>query len=89
MTDWLYLKYVLAERDRELRDHLGRGAAFRRIDPDEGRPVLTAGFEGWTWPRAGQVGALVGLALLATLALPMGILGAAWVLRGLLTLLVG
>jgi hypothetical protein len=89
MAEWFYLETVLAERERELDHHLARVAAFRGIDPREERPVLTAGFEGWTWLRAGQVGALVGLGLLATLALPMGFLGAAWVLRGILALLVG
>jgi hypothetical protein len=89
MAEWFYLECVLADRERELQASLGRGAAFRRSEPGEERPVLTAGFEGWTWLRTGQVGALVGLALLATLALPMGILGAAWLLRGILALLVG
>jgi len=89
MAEWLYLECVLADRERELGHHLARVSAFRGIDPGEERPLLSTGFEGWSWLRAGQVGALVGLALLATLALPMGVLGAAWVLRGVLALLVG
>ncbi len=89
MAEWLYLEYVLAERERELNDSLARGAAFRRSEPGEVRPVLSTGLEGWTWLRAGQVGSLVGLALLGTPALPMGILGAVWLLRGILTLFVG
>jgi hypothetical protein len=87
MAQWLYLEYVLAEREWELNDSLGRRAAFRRIEPEEDRPVLSAGLEGWSWLRACHVGALVGLALLATLALPMGILGVAWALRGILSVL--
>ena len=89
MAEWLYLEYVLAERERELKDSLGRGAAFRRIEPEGGRPVLSTGLEGWSWLRAGQVGSLVGLAILATLAVPMGILGVAWVLRGILSVFGG
>ncbi len=89
MADWLYLKYVLAERERELNDFLGRRAAFRRIEREEDRPVLSTGLEGWSWLRFCHVGALVGLAFLATLALPMGILGVAWVLRGILSVLGG
>ncbi len=89
MAEWLYLEYILAERERELGHHLARVTAFRGIDPREERPVLSTGLEGWSWLRAFHVGALVGLALLGTLALPMGILGAAWALRGILVLLVG
>jgi hypothetical protein len=89
MAEWFYLETVLAERERERDHHLARVTAFRGTDSGEERPVLTAGLEGWTWPRAGQVGALVGLGLLATLALPMGILGAAWVLRGILSVFGG
>ena len=89
MAEWAYLECVLADRERELGHHLTRVTAFRGIDPREERPVLSTGREGWSWLRASQVGALVGLALLATLALPMGILGAAWALRGILVLLGG
>jgi hypothetical protein len=89
MTEWLYLERVLADRDRELRHHLARVTAFRGVHPGEERPVLSTGLASWSWPRASQVGALVGLALLATLALPMGILGTAWVLRGILAVLAG
>jgi len=89
VAEWLYLEYVLAERERELTDSLGRRAAFRRIEPGEDRPLLCTGLEGWSWPRACHVGALVGLAFLATLALPMGILGMAWVLRGILSVVGG
>jgi hypothetical protein len=89
MAEWLYLKYVLAERERELNDSLARRTVFRRSEPEGDRPVLSAGLEGWSWPRASHVGALVGLAFLATLALPIGILGVAWVLRGILSFLGG
>jgi hypothetical protein len=89
MAEWLYLKYVLAERRRELNDSVRRRAAFRRIAPGEDRPLLNTGLEGWSWLRACHVGALVGLAFLATLALPVGILGMAWVLRGILSVLGG
>ena len=89
MAEWLYLKYVLAERERELSDSLARGAVFRRGEPEKDRPLLCTGLEGWSWLRACHVGALVGLAFLATLALPIGILGVAWVLRGILSFLGG
>ncbi len=89
MAEWLYLEHVLADRERELGDRLATVAAFRGVHPGEERPVLSTGLASWSWPRASQVGALVGLALLAALALPMGILGTTWVLRGILALLVG
>lgn len=89
MAEWFYLERVLADQARALRDHLAKRAAFRPIDMQEERAVLHSGFEGWSWLRAAQVGALVGLALLGTLALPTGILGVAWALRGILELFTG
>jgi hypothetical protein len=89
VAEWFFLERILADRARDLASHVATAAAFRHPDVYRERPVLTAGIEGWSWRRTAQVAALVGLALVSTIALPMGIAGATWVVGVLVNLLLG
>lgn len=87
MAGWFYLEHVLAERARDLGDHLAKAAALRSLEAADERPVLSAGLAGWSAARAFRVAGLVALALAGTVGLPAGILGAAWTIRRVVELL--
>ncbi len=81
MAEWFYLEQVLADRARDLGDHLAKAAALRSLEAADERPVLSGGLAGWRLARTFQIAGLVALALAGTVGLPAGILGAAWTIR--------
>lgn len=87
MAEWFYLEQVLADRARDLAEHVAKAAALRSLEAADERPVLSAGLAGWSSARASQVGGLVALALAGTVGLPAGILGAVWTIRRVVELL--
>jgi hypothetical protein len=89
MAEWFYLERVLADRARDLARHMAKAAAFRPGEMLEERPVLSTGVGCWSWRRAARVGAVVGLALAGTIAVPMGIVGAAWAMGVVVRLFLG
>jgi hypothetical protein len=89
MAEWFFLERVVADRERDLADHLARLDAFRPVEILRERPVLSAGLDGWSWPGALRVAALVGLAVAGTIALPMGLVGIAWALGAVARILMG
>ena len=89
MVEWFYVEGVLADRARDLEKRLTETAPLRALETPWGRPVLSSGLEGWSWRRAAELATLVGLALLATVALPAGIMGAAWAMGMLAGLFAG
>lgn len=89
MAEWFHLERLLADRERGLTDHLAIKAASRSADLLRERPVLSTGVGCWSWRRAVRVCAVVGLALAGTIAVPMGIVGAAWAMGVLVRLFLG
>lgn len=89
MAEWFYLERVLADRAHDLANHMAQAALYRPLERAGERPVLSTGLEGWSWRRAAEVFALVGLALAGTIAVPMGIVGAAWAMGVLVRLFLG
>ena len=87
MAQWFYLEQVLADRARDLAEHVAKAAALRSLEAADERPVLSAGLAGWSATRAFRVAGLVALALAGTVGLPAGILGAAWTIRRVVELL--
>ena len=89
MAQWFYLEQVLADRARDLADHVAKAGALRSPSPEaaDERPVLSGGLAGWSLARAFQVAGLVALALAGTVGLPAGILGAVWTIRRVVELL--
>lgn len=87
MAQWFYLEHVLADRARDLAEHVAKAAALRSLEAAEERPVLSGTLAGWSSARASQVGGLVALALAGTVGLPAGILGAVWTIRRVVELL--
>lgn len=83
-----YAEHVIRARSRER----ARELAMLRLElpPSlvEQRAVLSADWRGWSWRRARGVLGMVGLALVASVALPASLLGAAWGLRELLALVI-
>lgn len=89
MSEWFHLERLLADRARDLSDHLAMKAAFRSADLLRERPVLSTGVGCWSWRRAVRVGAVVALALAGTIAVPVGIVGAAWAMGVVVRLFLG
>jgi len=87
MAQWFYLEQVLADRARDLADHVAKAGALRSLEAANERPVLSGGLAGWRLARAFQIAGLVVLALAGTVGLPAGILGAAWTIRRVVELL--
>lgn len=84
MAEWFYLERLLAHRARDREKQLAAAGAFRHRHSSGERAVLSASLKGWSWRRAAQVAAFVGLALIATLAVPLAMVGAALFLGGVL-----
>jgi hypothetical protein len=82
-----YAEHVIRNRDRER----ARAPALKRMQRvlrvGEERAVLSTGWSGWSWRRARAVLAVVALALVAAMALPASMQGAAWGLREILELM--
>ena len=64
-------------------------AAFRLVEPLEGRLVLSTSLGGWSWRRATEVALVVCLAMSGSIALPLAFQGAALVLSRMVRLFLG
>ncbi len=84
MFQGYYAEHVIRDRDRER----ARALAMQRMrgvqPPGEERAVLSTDWSGWSWGRARAVLGTVGVALVAAVALPASLQGAAWGLREIL-----
>lgn len=88
MFDGYYAEHVIRDRERERARVLAEGRMLRRAHLARGRPVLSADWRGWSWQRASAVLGTVGVALVASMALPASLQGVAWGLREILGLLI-
>jgi len=86
MFEEYYAEHVIRNRDRERARALAMNWMRRAPSPGEERAVLSTDWGGWSWRRARAVLATVGLALVASVALPVSLQGAAWGLREILEL---
>jgi hypothetical protein len=86
MFEGYYAEHVVRSRDRErTRAQAVNGLTRVRV-PEGERMVLSAGWSGWSWRRARAVLGTVGMALVASVALPASLQGLAWGLREVLML---
>lgn len=87
MFEGYYAEHVIRDRGRER----ARELAMPRSgvpSPGEERAVLSADWSGWSWRRARAVLGAVGVALVASVALPASLQGAASALREILDLVI-
>ncbi len=84
MFEEYYAEHLIRHRARERAQSQAMNRLRRGPSPGEERPVLSTDWGGWTWRRAGAVLGTVGLALVAAVALPASLQGAAWGLREIL-----
>ncbi len=88
MFEGYYAAHVIRGWDRERARALARNRRRRVASPGEERAVLSTDWGGWSWRRARAVLGTVGAALVASVALPASLQGAAWGLRELLELVI-
>ena len=87
MFEGHYAEYVVRHRQREIARSLTLQRMERADRFREERPVLSIDWRGWSWPRTGAVLGTVGMALVASVALPLSLQGLAWGLREALVLI--
>jgi hypothetical protein len=83
-----YAEQMIRDRDRERARELALPRTGGLPTPGGDRAVLSAGWSGWSWQRIREVLGSVGVALVASVALPASLLGAAWGLREILDLVI-
>ncbi len=88
MFQGYYAEHVIRDRDRERTRALAMHRMQRVQTPGEERAVLSTDWSGWSWGRARAVLTMVALALVASVALPASLQGAAWGLREILELVI-
>ena len=87
MFEGYYAEQVVRNRERE-RARVQAANSLMRVEvPDGERMVLSTGWTGWSWQRARAVLGTVGMALVASVALPASLQGLAWGLREILVLM--
>lgn len=87
MFEGQYAEYLIRHRQREIARDLTLPRMERADRSWEERPVLSTDWHGWGWRRTGAVLGTVGMALVASVALPLSFQGVAWGLREVLMLL--
>lgn len=87
MFEGYYAEHVIRTRERERARGLALKGMLRLQVPDEERAVLSTDWSGWSWRRTGTVLGTVGMALVASVALPLSLQGLAWGLREALMLM--
>jgi hypothetical protein len=88
MFEGYYAEHVVRNRERE-RTRVQAFKSLLRVEvPEAERIVLSTGWSGWSWRRAGAVLGTVGMALVASVAIPASLQGAAWGLREILGLVI-
>jgi hypothetical protein len=88
MFQGYYAEHMIRNRDRERTRILEIKRMQRLPSGGHERAVLSTDWSGWSWRRARAVLATVGVALVAALALPASLQGAAWGLREILELVI-
>jgi len=78
MFEEYYAELVIRNRDRERTRALAMNRMQRVASVGEERAVLSTGCSGWSCGRTRAVLAVVGLALVASVAFPASLQGAAW-----------
>ena len=87
MFEGNYAEHVVRNRERE-RTRVQAVNSLMRVEVPEGeRVVLSTGWSGWSWRRGRAVLGTVGMALVASVALPASLQGLAWGLREILVLM--
>jgi hypothetical protein len=87
MFEGYYAEHVVRNQERE-RTRVQAVNSLMRVEvPEGGRAVLSTGWSGWSWRRARAVLGTVGMALVASVALPASLQGLAWGLREILVLI--
>lgn len=87
MFEGYYAEHVVRNRERE-RTRVQAVNSLMRVEvPEGGRAVLSTGWSGWSWRRARAVLGTVGMAFVASVALPASLQGLAWGLREILVLI--
>lgn len=79
---------VIRDRDGERARDLTLPSSGRVPSLGGDRGVLSTDWSGWSWHRARAVLGTVGVALVASVALPASLQGAAWGLREILDLVI-
>lgn len=87
MFEGYYAEHVVRNREQERTQVLAMKRMEGVAGSEENRPILSTGWNGWSWRRARAVLGTVGIALVASLALPASVQGVAWGLRGMLELM--
>jgi len=87
MFEGYYAEHVVRNRERERARGLALNSLMRVEVPEGERAVLSTGWSGWSWRRARAVLGTVGMALVASVALPASLQGLAWGLREVLVLM--
>ena len=88
MFEGYYAEQVIRQRERERTRVLAKHSPHRVATPEEERAVLTGDWSGWSWRRARAVLGTVGVAFVASVALPASLQGVVWGLRGILDLVI-
>ena len=88
MFEGHYAEHVIRDRNWEGARDLATPRSGRVPSFWEERDVLSADWSGWSWRRIRAVLGTVGVALVASVALPGSLLGAAWGLREILDLVI-
>ena len=88
MFEEYYAEHVIRNRDREKTRSLAMNRMQRVASVGEERAFLSIGWSGWSWGRTRAVLAAVGLALVASVAFPASLQGAAWGLGEILELVI-
>ncbi len=87
MFEGYYAEHLVRNRERERARAQAVNSLMRVEVPEGGRVVLSTGWSGWSWRRARAVLGTVGMAFVASVALPASLQGLAWGLREVLVLM--
>ena len=87
MFEGYYAEQMVRNRERERTRIQAINSLMRLEVPEAERLVLSTGWNGWSWQRARAVLGTVGMALVASVALPASLQGLAWGLREALMLM--
>ncbi len=87
MFEGYYAEHVVRNRERERARGLTLSSLMHIEVPQGERVVLSTGWSGWSWRRARAVLGTVGMAFVASVALPASLQGLAWGLREVLVLM--
>ena len=88
MFEGYYAEHAIRNRERERARALAMHRMERVPSPEKERAVLSTDWSGLSWRRARAVLGTVGLAFVASVALPASLQGVVWGLRGILDLVI-